>query len=300
MRIGFVLPVEGRIATRARVLDTARAAEAEGADSVWTTDRILQPGAPPGGYPYSLDRGAIAFRTGRMWLEPIATMGLVAGVTERVRIGTNVLVVPYRQPFVLAQELATLDALSGGRIILGAGIGWMAEEFTALGVPLTERAPRTDEAISLMRALWRSPDSMTFEGRFWQVRNMGLPAQPARTGGPPVFIGGNSPAALRRTVALGDGWLGADLSPAETRATLADLDKALADAGRTSADVERSMRIRVEPTGGSGALDGVDLGVLRQLLASYTAAGVDLLVVDVMNLHDPVHAVESIARLACP
>ncbi|MCS0498895.1 TIGR03619 family F420-dependent LLM class oxidoreductase [Protaetiibacter mangrovi] len=281
MKLGFVLPVEGEVATRAAVLDTARAAEACGADSVWTTDRILQPGAPPGGYPYSEDRGAIAFRTGRAWLEPIATMGLVAGVTERVRIGTNVLVVPYRHPVVLAQELATLDALSGGRILLGTGIGWMAEEFAALGVPRSERGARTDESIRLMRELWRSPDAVHFSGRFWTVDNMGLPARPARPGGPPILVGGNTEAAARRVVALGDGWLGADLTPAETTAFLARLRELGAEPGA----LELSMRIRVEP-------GEEDRGALRERLDAYAETGVDLLVVDVMNQPDPVAAVE--------
>lgn len=294
MRIGFVLPVEGAIASRAAVIDTARAAEAVGADSVWTTDRILQPGAPPGGYPYSEDRGALAFRTGRTWLEPLTTMGLVAGVTERVRIGTNVLVVPYRHPVVLAQELATLDALSGGRIVLGAGIGWMAEEFASLGVPRHERGARTDEAIRLMRELWASPDAVTFDGRFWTVDGMGLPAQPSRPGGPPVLIGGNSEAAARRVVALGDGWLGADLTPEETSAFLVRLG----ELGAETDELELSMRIRVEPVGGADALGGTDPGALRERLAAYAATGIDLLVVDVLNLPDPVAALEAVAVVA--
>jgi len=297
MELGFVLPVEGRIATRQAVLDAARAAEACGADSVWTTDRILQPGAPPGGYPYSEDRGAIAFRTGRAWLEPVATMGIVAGVTERVRIGTNVLVVPYRHPVVLAQELATLDALTEGRILLGAGIGWMTEEFAALGVPRAERGARTDEAIALMRELWRSPEPVRFEGRFWNVDNMGLPAQPSRPGGPPVLIGGNSPAALRRVVALGDGWLGADLTPGETAGFVGRLGAALGEAGRSAGAVELSMRIRIEPRGGSGPLGGVDPGELRDRLAAYAATGIDLLVVDVMNLPEVSAAIEAVSAV---
>jgi len=294
MKLGFVLPVEGEIATRAAVLDTARAAEASGADSVWTTDRILQPGAPPGGYPYSEDRGAIAFRTGRSWLEPIATMGLVAGVTERVRIGTNVLVVPYRHPVVLAQELASLDALSEGRILLETGVGWMAEEFAALGVPREERGARTDEAIRLMRELWASREAVRFEGRFWTVENMGLPARPTRPGGPPVLIGGNSDAAARRVAALGDGWLGADLSPEQTLDFLAGLRALGAEPGV----LELSMRIRVEPEGGTDALGGADAGALADRLAAYRATGIDLLIIDVMNLPDPVAAVEGIARIA--
>jgi len=298
MKLGFVLPVEGTIATRSAVLDAARAAEGSGADSIWTTDRILQPGAPPGGYPYSEDRGAIAFRTGRAWLEPVATMGLVAGVTERVRIGTNVLVVPYRHPVVLAQELATLDALSDGRILLGAGIGWMAEEFAALGVPRGERGARTDEAIRLMRELWRSPDPVRFAGRFWTVDNMGLPAQPARSGGPPVLVGGNSDAALVRVVELGDGWLGADLDPVETARRIARIRDGMRAAGRWTPFVELSMRIRLEPQGGGDALGGIDPGELRDRIAAYAASGVTLLVLDVMNLPDAAAAIERIARVA--
>src|ERR1700755_3502050 len=109
MDVGVVLPVEGDQASLTAVLAVAREAEALGFDSVWTTDRILNPAEPPGGYPYAQERGAVAFRPDRNWLEPIAVMGAVLAVTQRVRIGTNVLVLPYRQPIVLAQEIATLD-----------------------------------------------------------------------------------------------------------------------------------------------------------------------------------------------
>jgi alkanesulfonate monooxygenase SsuD/methylene tetrahydromethanopterin reductase-like flavin-dependent oxidoreductase (luciferase family) len=165
MDVGIVLPVEGEQANRQTILAVARSAEDLGYHSIWVTDRLLKPLSPPGGYPYSQDRGQIAFRPDRNWLDPMAVMGLVAGATSRVQIGTSVLVLPYRNPIVVAQEAASLDALSDGRIVLGVGIGWMAEEFAAVGVSVQERARRAEEYIALMRKLWAHPEGTSFTGR---------------------------------------------------------------------------------------------------------------------------------------
>lgn len=152
--LGIVLPVEGPNAGRDGVLRAARDAESLGFHSVWATDRLLKPARQPSGYPYGARRGAVAFTPDRVWLEPVTVMAAVAAVTQRIAVGTNVLVLPYRQPVVLAQELATLDRLSGGRVVLGVGVGWMSEEFAALGLDRTHRGARTDEYIDVLRWLW--------------------------------------------------------------------------------------------------------------------------------------------------
>ena len=162
MQTGIVLPVEGPTANATSVIAVAREAERLNAHSVWATDRILMPSSPPSGYPYSQVRGAVAFDPDRRWLEPLAVLNVVGAVTQRIKLGTNVLVLPYRQPIVLAQEVATLDWLSDGRVLLGVGTGWMNEEFAALGIPKSERGQRTDEHVHLLRALWSAREPVTF------------------------------------------------------------------------------------------------------------------------------------------
>jgi probable F420-dependent oxidoreductase len=302
MRYGVVLPVEGPSATPESIAAMATAAERLGADSVWVTDRILMPWSPPGGYPYSADRGAVAFDPHRLWLEAVATMGFVAGLTSRVRIGTNVLVLPYRSPVVLAHELATLDRLSGGRMQLGVGIGWMTEEFAALGVDRTERGSRTDEGIDLLRALWSTDGPVEFDGRFTRITNMSLPARPVQAGGIPILVGGNSDAAFQRVALRGDGWLGTDLDVAATTAAIAALRTHADRAGRSIHDLTVSMRRRVEPVGGAATtvLAGNDPARLADEFAALHDAGVDLIVVDVMMMPDGIEALEHLASEVLP
>ena len=140
-------------------------------------------------------------------------MTYLATVTRRIRVGPSVLVIPYRNPVFTARALATADYLSGGRVILGAGIGWWREEFEALGVPFEDRAARTVEALRLMREIWTRP-RVEFAGRFWQVREAGgVRPQPVQRPHIPIWIGGHSDAALRRVVEIADGWHPLGLRP---------------------------------------------------------------------------------------
>jgi probable F420-dependent oxidoreductase len=287
MDVGVMLPVEGDVASRQNILDAARAAEDQGFHSVWVSDRMLKPVAPAAGYPYSAERGAIAFRPDRNWLDPIAVMGLVTAVTSRVQIGTNVLVLPYRNPVVLAQEAASLDFLSDGRILLGVGVGWMQEEFDALGVPRSERGRRTDEYIRQLRDLWSSPEGVTTRGRWFSVENMALAARPARPSGPPILIGGNSPAALDRTARLGDGWAGVDLAPPDLAAVVARLAELAAGYGRDPKDLQVTLKLRMPAPRHPGEAAGTDAAALTQLFTDYDQAGLDLIVLDLMVLPDP-------------
>jgi len=247
MRIGVSLPTVGPTGEREFMLDIAKAADDAGLHSVWATDHVILPKVHETEYPYKRSTTEVLFSPGVAWLDPVAVMGVVAGATEHVVIGTAVLVLPYRHPIVLANELATLDRLSEGRIILGVGAGWMREEFEALGVPPRERGERTDEYIRALRTLWLSPEECSFEGRFVRFRDMTLATRPHRPAGPPIFVGGNSPAALRRAGALGDGWLGMEIFVDEVAEARAAIGKAAADAGRDPGGIELSVRRGIVP-----------------------------------------------------
>jgi len=202
MRFGCHLPMFGPIATRENVLAFARRMEALGYDSLWASDHIVVPLTIASRYPYS-ETGKFPLPPDAAFLEPLITLALVAGVTERLALGTTILVLPHRHPVLAAKTLATLDHLAGGRLILGAGVGWMREEIELLGAPFKQRGAWSDEAIRIMRELWKGRAS--FHGRFFAFDEVGALPRPPR-GTIPILIGGHSPAALRRTVALADGW----------------------------------------------------------------------------------------------
>lgn len=222
MRWSLALPTDrvdraDEFVTGAAVMEAARAAEAAGFDAVYVTDHP----APDQRW---LDGG------GHHALEPTVALSFAAAATSRVRLQTNVYVAAYRNPFLGAKAIASLDALAGGRVILGVAAGYLRPEFGALGVDFDERNDLLDEAIGIMRRVW-SEDAVEVEGRHFRSRAVTMRPRPVRPGGPPIWIGGNSTAAIRRAVALGDGWVpfpnppaasGAVKSPAITdHATLA-------------------------------------------------------------------------------
>jgi len=218
-------PVPGVVLARA-----ARDAEEAGADDVWVSDHlILPPGstAPP-----------YAFH------DALTVLTWAAAATARVGLGTSVLVAPYRHPVALAKSLASLDALSGGRVIAGLASGWMEPEFAALGVPFAGRGRRTDEAIACCRELWAG--ATAFTGRHVRFDDAGIAPLPARPGGPPVWIGGNSDAGIRRAARLGDAWHTTVSDEPGLRERLAALDAALAAEGRDRRDITVSVRIRAD------------------------------------------------------
>jgi probable F420-dependent oxidoreductase len=206
MRFGLHLPQYGRAAGPEAIAQVARRAEEVGYADVWVSDHLAVPADAP--YPPGF------------LFEPVITLTWAAAATTRIGLGTTVLVLPYRHPLHLAKELATLDQLSGGRLILGAAAGWLEGEFDALGVPFAERGPRTDEAIDALRACW-GDQPVDFEGRWAQLRQMKVQPQPAH----PIrlWVGGASPPALRRAVSRGDGWHGTFMSAADTAPILRQL-----------------------------------------------------------------------------
>lgn len=193
MQFGIQLPHFGPLASAQGTIDLARRAEELGFDSVWVGDHILYP-------------PDVAARFGTEFYEAVTTLAFVAAATRRVRIGTAVLVLPYRNPLVLAKELATLDVLSGGRLTVGVGVGWLEAEFAALGAPFGERGAATDEYVAIIRALWTEPRPK-FSGRFFQFPEMLFSPRPAQQPAPPIWVGGDTDRAFRRAAELGDGWL---------------------------------------------------------------------------------------------
>jgi len=232
MRYGFYLPTRGPTATRAGVLALAREGERLGLHSAMIADHIVFPVESESAYPYTLDR---KHPSGGDALETFSILGVVAGATERLRLVTSVLVLPYRNTVLTAKMAASLDVLSGGRVTLGVGVGWLKEEFEALHSPDFERRGAvSDEWIAILKQLWtHSPASFT--GKFYRYADIRCEPLPLQKPHPPIWIGGHSPAALRRTARLGDGWhpVGAiaasPLPPAEMKAHLETL-KRLAEA----------------------------------------------------------------------
>jgi len=284
--IGISLPTVGPAGEREFVLDVARAAERLGFHSVWTTDHIAFPKVRTTEYPYQESTTELAFSPGMDWLDPIAVMGVVAGATERITIGTSVLVVPYRHPVVLAQELASLDRLSEGRIVLGVGSGWMDQEFAAVGVPKRERGARTDESIDLMQRLWEATGPISFDGRFWRLDEVVLASRPHRPGGPPVMVGGNSEPALRRAGRLGDGWLGFEVFVDQVPDKRETLARAAKEAGRDPTAITLSVRRGLVPPfevsnflPDRRSIQGPPEDVAAEL-GAYAAEGVSLVVLD--------------------
>jgi probable F420-dependent oxidoreductase len=202
MEFGVHLPHVGPFATPEAIVGVAQKAEELGYHSLWVSDHIITPrnldasSYPGGRYPVQPE-----------WpfLEPVSTLMFAAAVTRRVRLGTSVLVITQRQPVVLAKQLATLDVLSEGRLIFGAGAGWMKEEFEALNVPIADHGPRMAEYLEVIRRCW-TEDDPSFDGHYYNLGDVGFYPKPVQKPHPPIWIGGAADGALRRVARYGDAW----------------------------------------------------------------------------------------------
>jgi probable F420-dependent oxidoreductase len=202
LRIGARLSNYGEFSRRGG-LSTAKDFERAGFDSLWCADHIVMPSSIESTYPFSPD-GRFVSRPDIDWFEVVVTMAMIAAVTQRCEIGSGVLVAPLREPLLLAKQLATLDALAGGRLVLGVGSGWLNEEFDALGIPFESRGERLDESIHVLRKCWTGSVE-PFEGAHFRVpRKIFCYPTPVRV--PPVLVGGMSRAAVQRAGRIGDGW----------------------------------------------------------------------------------------------
>ena len=213
MKIGLNLDNRGPGATPDNMLRFAVTADRLGFSSLAVSDHIVLVRQPTRHYPYSVT-GEIDFNAWTPWHDTLGLMGVVAGKTERIRIGPSVLILPYRNPLVTAKWFATVDALSSGRFFCGVGTGWWQEEFDALGIgaQFAERGARTDEYLRIMKNLWQA-ETPAYQGQFFQYDNLIAEPKPAQPGGLPIWIGGNTRRALRRVADLGDVWHPVVLTP---------------------------------------------------------------------------------------
>jgi probable F420-dependent oxidoreductase len=188
VHFGVILPNYGRDSSPGAIRRLAESAEELGFDSVWTTEHIIV--GPDAVDPY-----------GRVY-DPLVTLGWIAGWTERIGLGTSIVLVPLHNPMHLAKEVATLQELSGGRVTLGVGMGWHKDEFDFMGVEFAGRGRRADEEIRIMRALWSG--ERDFDGAHWSFHDATFEPRPSKR--PEIWIGGSSPRAIRRARELGDAW----------------------------------------------------------------------------------------------
>ena len=192
MHFGVGIPHFRQAASAEAIVTVAQQAEALGFDSVWVSDHIVVP------------HSAIA-RFGEVFFEPLTTLAYVAGKTRRVRLGTSAIILPYHNALFMGKALATIDVLSGGRLIVGAAVGWLVEEFEALGIPFKERGARSNEALKIMKLLWTEAEPR-FEGRFFKFAGIKAEPKPLQKPHPPIWIGGSSAAALTRAAEFAEAW----------------------------------------------------------------------------------------------
>ena len=205
MKYGFTLPGRGPLATPETLGRIARTGEELGYDALFTGDHILVPRNIASPYPYT-EGGEFPGSPSGESMEQLTLLAFLAGQTSRIRLVTSVIIVPHRNPLVAAKALATLDVLSGGRLVVGVGVGWMREEFEALNLPpFEERGAVTDEYIRAFKELWTSDDPH-FEGKYVSFDNISFLPMPVQKPHPPIWVGGESRPALRRTAELADGW----------------------------------------------------------------------------------------------
>jgi probable F420-dependent oxidoreductase len=309
LALGWGVPNRGPVARVDVVTRLARAADALGYSVVTLSDHVVLPTRSSAPYPYD-HSGAFPGGSQQPYLEPIALAAWLLACTRRLRVGISVLVVPYRNPVVTAKQLATIDAISGGRLIVGVGVGWWPEEFEALASPpFAQRGAVTDEYLHLMKTLW-TEDAPRFEGKYYRIADVTAFPKPTQKPHPPIWVGGHTEPALRRTAVLGDAWhpIGlrgpAGLAPDEVAEKMARIRALARQAGRDPASIGAAFRTTLDlwparakigaetPRPLAGPPDKVAAD-----LRAYQAAGVDTMIFDFPK-PDPAAMVALMRRVA--
>ena len=244
------------------IAGAAKRIEAAGFAAVWVPEHVLFFPDYASSYPYADDGKVPGNPNGA--LDPFTALTFIAAHTTTLRLGTGICLVPQRQPVYTAKMVADLDYLSNGRVDFGVGIGWLAEEFDALGLDFATRAARCDEYMAAMKELW-GPDPVNFSGETITINNAQFNPKPVQSPHPPIFVGGESTPALRRVATFADGWYGYGVAPDEVASQLARLDEHLETAGRSRSEIKIYIcpnRLRVDP----------------DITAAYAQAGVEQLI----------------------
>jgi probable F420-dependent oxidoreductase len=285
MKIGLFAMGTNLMAGGALLRSVAANAERLGVATLWVPEHVVLLDQYASKYPYSLD-GQLPAATGAPILDPFLALTCMASATSKIRLATGICLVPEHNPLALAKVTATLDFLSGGRFALGVGIGWLEEEFVAMGIPWANRAKRTREYIEAMRKLW-GDDPSSYSGEFVSFKNVRSNPKPVQGAKLPVIFGGESAPALRRVAEYGDGWCGFNLTPDEATAKIRKIEELLKANGRKRSDIEIAVSPYAKP-------------ITRDDLKRYRDAGVDELVMITLkpprDEADTVSNLEQIAR----
>jgi probable F420-dependent oxidoreductase len=236
MKFGIFPKLGGAAATPDFVAGLGLAVEERGFSSIWSAEHVVLFDAPNSKYPYTKD-GVPPFDPDDNFLEPFSVLSFIAATTSRVRLGTGICILPQRNPVYAAKQVADLDVLSGGRLDFGIGVGWLREEFEALGVPFEHRGSRTNEYIEIAKALWSDGEAQ-YDGKFYSLPACHQYPKPVQKPHPPIYVGGESRAALRRVAEYGDGWFGFNLLPTGVRTGVDMLQPLLAEYGRTMVEMD--------------------------------------------------------------
>lgn len=285
MKFGLRLPGAGPYAGPEAIETFAGRAEELGFDSLWMTDHIALPVDIASRYPYRED-GKFFWPPETPYLDTIVTLTWASAATERIKVGTSVLITGWHHPLNTAKALASLDVLNGGRTVMAVGTGWMREQFEIFGVPFETRGRRTTEYIQLLKHLW-SEDLIDFQGEFFSYRGFKFYPKPASEPSIPVWCGGKSDGVLRRVAAVADGWHPLYIAPDELERKLEVLRGYLAEHGRTLDDITLSARPVTQATMDAATID------------RYAKLGVQLLIADTSFEHDSLRGVlDEVSRLA--
>jgi probable F420-dependent oxidoreductase len=239
MKFGLFTPSANPFATPEFLTALGREVDDRGFDSLWVPEHVVLFDEYASSYPYSPD-GKIPAPPGSGMLDPMPTLGFLAALTQRVRLGTAICLLPQRNPVYTAKEIGTLDYLSNGRIDFGIGVGWLREEFEALQVPFEQRGKRTDDYIEVLKTLWCDEVS-SFEGEFYTLPACRQDPKPVQDPHPPMHFGGESDAALRRVARVGQGWHGFSVEPDVVPERVATLTKFLEEQGRSRDEITVSI-----------------------------------------------------------
>ena len=304
MKIGVHVVNACPWATAESIVSLGMRAEVQGFDSLWVSDQVVIPSELRSSFSYGAT-GQYYIEANQNLFEALSVLSYLAGRTSRVHLGTSVLVLPYRQPLVVAKQLATLDALSGSRIVLGVGAGFMREQFKVLGMDMfDQRGAATDEAIRLFRTVWVAGAEVSFTGEIYRVQPVRFLPKPARPGGPPIWFGGNGRRSIRRAAELGDGWHPVRIGVNELRTGVATLHELFDRNGRQPSDLIISGKFRLYGPG-TGPRDEPHeselIGraeLIAERIRSYQNAGLQYLVLDPTQHNASVEALEALEFFA--
>ncbi|MFQ5858643.1 MAG: LLM class F420-dependent oxidoreductase [Anaerolineae bacterium] len=269
MQLGVFLPVSGRAAVPEVLSDAANQAETLGYDSVWAAERLVNPWEMTTTYPYK-ENSQWFVPPDVPFLEPLTCLAFLSGCTEKVKLGISVAVLPYRHPLYTARVATSIDTLSKGRLILGVGIGWMVEEFDALGVPFRKRGAMSNEQLQIFNTLWKQ-ERPSFDGKHYRFAPVSVSPTPVQQPRFPIWTGGESEAAVKRAATYGDAWFSyhVKITADELAAKFANVQKIAAEVGREG-QVElcccRPIEITKEPVPQKGdTLEGTPEQLIEAL-----------------------------------